>query len=315
MPDESIVFTITVTHAGTSDADAFDVYLWDALPEELLYIDGTLTTVSGVAPDSLTYDPITRTIEASWASYPQGSTTVIQFMADLNVPDGVEVENTVFVGWTSLPCDDCGTAYALSPYNELAHERAYDPPDSGYVTAASVGVQWVLPATGFAPGVVTPLPDMPADYTYTDLGDLWLEIPRLGIRLPIIGIPRTAQGWDLTWLGREAGYLEGTAFPTWEGNSVITAHVYQADGLPGPFYGLDNLRWGDRILIHFQGRVYVYEVREAFRTDRYSTLPFQAPVEGYPWVTLFTCQGYDDQVGDYRWRVVVQAVLVDVYDE
>ena len=318
--DEAILFTLTATHSGTSDADAFDVTLHDELPVGLEYIDGTLVAVSGPTPASMTYDPVTRTIEVRWDEFPQGTTAVIQFQANLAVPDGVVVTNTAWLGWTSLPCDNCypgDPGYTpLSPYNDLAHERAYDPPDSGYVSSDSTEVYWELPATGFAPGRVTPLPAMPQGYAYTDLGDLWLEIPRLGLKLPIVGIPRTPQGWDLTWLGHDAaGYLEGTTFPTWEGNAVITAHVFQADGLPGPFYGLDRLQWGDRILVHFQGQVYVYEVREAFRTDSYSTKPFQAPAEGYPWVTLFTCQGYDEQAGSYRWRVVVQAVLVDVYDE
>ncbi len=314
-PGESITFTLTVTHSGTSDADAFDVVLTDDLPAGLEMVPGTLTAISGLTPTSLTYDTLTRTITATWDSFPQGATAVIEFKADLTVPDGVVVTNEAFLAWSSLP-GDLGDDYALSPHNALARERNYDPPASGYVSRDSVEVYWKLPDTGFAPGRVTPLPAMPQGFAYEDLGDLWLEIPRLGIKLPIIGVPRTAEGWNLTWLGRDvAGHLEGTVFPTWEGNSVITAHVFQADGLPGPFYGLDRLQWGDRILIHFQGQVYVYEVREAFRTDAYSYKPMQAPVEGYPWVTLFTCQGYDEDLGGYRWRVVVQAVLVEVYGE
>ena len=321
MPDEPIRFTLTVTHSPTSEVIAYDVVLHDELPDRLQYVDGTLVATSGPAPVSLTYDPATHTIEARWDEFPMGATTVIEFEALIvNTPDNTPVTNTAWLGWTSLPCDNCypgDPGYTpLSPYNDLAHERAYDPPDSGYVRTADIDVYWVLPETGFAPGRVTVLPDMPQGYAYQDLGDLWLEIPRLGVQLPIIGIPRTAQGWDLTWLGRDAaGHLQGTTFPTWEGNAVITAHVFQADGLPGPFHGLGRLQWGDRILVHFQGRVYVYEVREAFRTDPYSTKPFRAPSEGYSWLTLFTCQGYDDALGGYRWRVVVQAVLVDVYDE
>ena len=46
-----------------------------------------------------------------------------------------------------------------------------------------------------------------------------LEIPSLGVTMPVVGVPETFDGWDVSWLGEDAGWLAGTAYPTWEGNS------------------------------------------------------------------------------------------------
>ena len=73
-----------------------------------------------------------------------------------------------------------------------------------------------------------------------------LVIPILGLDMPIVGVPLASEGWDLSWLGSQAGYLEGTAYPTLPGNTGITAHVYTADGLPGPFVNLGSLSWGSK---------------------------------------------------------------------
>jgi len=79
----------------------------------------------------------------------------------------------------------------------------------------------VLPGTGFAPQRVTALSAQPAAQSYANLGDLWLEIPRLGVQMPIVGVPQADGQWDVSWLGNDAGWLNGTAFPTWSGNSVL----------------------------------------------------------------------------------------------
>ena len=167
-----------------------------------------------------------------------------------------------------------------------------------------------LPDTGFAPGRVSVLPAPSAEIRYRSLGDLWLEVPGLGIQIPIVGVPLQEQGWDVTQLWDQAGYLEGTAFPTWAGNTALSAHVYLSDGTPGPFVRLGELLWGDEVIIHAFGQRYRYEVREvtSVRPDDLSVLRH----EEYDWVTLITCQGYDEQQDAYRSRMVVRAVLVEV---
>ncbi len=67
-----------------------------------------------------------------------------------------------------------------------------------------------------------------------------------------MGIPLQNGTWDLTWLSRQAGWLEGTAYPTLDGNSVLTAHVYLPNGQPGPFIDLGKLSWGQEIAVVVQ---------------------------------------------------------------
>ncbi len=167
-----------------------------------------------------------------------------------------------------------------------------------------------LPDTGFAPGRVSVLPAPSAEIRYRSLGDLWLEVPDLGVQIPIVGVPLQDEGWDVTQLWDQAGYLEGTAFPTWAGNTALSAHVYLSDGTPGPFVRLGELLWGDEVILHAFGQRYRYEVRQvtSVRPDDLSVLRH----EEYDWVTLITCQGYDEQQDAYRSRMVVRAVLVEV---
>lgn len=168
-----------------------------------------------------------------------------------------------------------------------------------------------LPATGFAPGLTTALPEQPLASAYAALGDLWLEIPRLGVRTDIVGVPVTNNGWDVAWLGQNAGWLQGTAFPTWAGNSAITGHVYDANGQPGPFINLHQLWYGERIIVHAFGQEYVYEVRSVRRVTPDDTR-WVTGHEEFPWLTLITCRGYDPAGNSYRYRVVIRAVQVEI---
>ncbi len=165
------------------------------------------------------------------------------------------------------------------------------------------------PKTGFAPGVVTVLPKQPANKAYTDLGNLWIEIPKLNLKTSITGVPLKDGGWDVTWLNWQVGWLEGTAYPTWPGNTVLTAHGYTADGEAGPFALLKNLSYGDTIVIHFNGMKYTYAIRTNLLTNPNDTR-LLAKHEKLDWITLITCQQYDGKTQSYRYRRVVRAVLI-----
>jgi LPXTG-site transpeptidase (sortase) family protein len=183
--------------------------------------------------------------------------------------------------------------------------------DSIYDFVVGAGGVTALPATGFAPGQVTLLPRQPEALAYGDLGDLWLEIPRLGVQAPIVGVPASGGAWDVSWLANQAGWLQGTAFPTWAGNSAITGHVYDANGQPGPFQRLNQLWYGDRVVVHAFGQEYVYEVRQVRQVQPNDT-SLVTHHEEVPWLTLLTCRGYDEATNSYRYRIVVRAVLVEV---
>jgi LPXTG-site transpeptidase (sortase) family protein len=165
-----------------------------------------------------------------------------------------------------------------------------------------------LPATGFAPGRVTVLPEQTV--SYAGMGDLWLEIPKLGVQMNIVGVPKTDGTWDVSWLGKYAGWLDGSAFPTWAGNSVLTGHVWNADNSAGPFLAINTLWWGDKVIIHAWGGQYVYEVRSVLQVSPDNTSTMMKHEE-LPWITLVTCRGYDETSNSYKYRVLVRAVLVN----
>lgn len=170
-----------------------------------------------------------------------------------------------------------------------------------------------LPKTGFAPNKVTTLPAQPATLAYASLGDLWLEIPSLNVKSTIVGVPQNAdKSWDVTWLGNDTGWLNGTAFPTWTGNSVLTAHVTNASGLEGPFAALKSLRYGDQIIVHFGGAQYVYEVRNSRLARPYSTSYAFESLKDHSYLTLITCQFYMPNSDTYLFRRIVRAVLMEV---
>lgn len=179
-----------------------------------------------------------------------------------------------------------------------------------YVTLES------LPATGFAPNIQTSLPLQPEALKYSKISGMLLEIPDLGIKSPIVGVPVNEAGeWDLSWLGSEVGWLNGSAFPTWNGNSVLTAHSIDSFGKPGVFAALGDLHFGNEVIIHSWGQVYVFEIRSVNSWVSPSSTSAITQHQKIPWLTLITCHGYNEMTDNYNWRTIVKAVLVEVTDE
>jgi len=59
-----------------------------------------------------------------------------------------------------------------------------------------------------------------------------IEIPSLGVNIPVVGVPlKTGGGMCPGWGIRPDGWKEAH-FPSWKGNSVLTSHVYLSNGLP-----------------------------------------------------------------------------------
>ncbi len=181
-----------------------------------------------------------------------------------------------------------------------------DTPATGSATGPLM-----IPQTGFAPGIVTQLSVQPASGLYAVMDDMTLEIPALGINTAIVGVPEVDGKWDVSWLGNDAGWLHGTAFPTWAGNSVITGHVFDANGKPGLFADLTKLKYGDQIILHAFGQAYIYEVRET-KLVTPNNLSAMTQHEDLPWLTLVTCRGYDEANNTYYFRYLVRAVQVKI---
>jgi LPXTG-site transpeptidase (sortase) family protein len=280
---DTVVFTLIITNNG--NVDAYNVVATDAIPA---FLDINSVVVTPVGP---TVDVVGNTITLGFDTLSPGETYTVTITTVVNstaLPPGGT--NNVTLTTTSPDSD---------PTNNL---------DSAALAIVERNVE--IPDTGFAPGRVTRLPLQLEEDAYVTYGDLWLEIPRLGLRTTIVGVPQTAGGWDINWLWDQAGYLNGTAFPTWSGNSVITGHVILPTGQAGPFAELHSLSFGDRVLIHAWGLRYVYEIRSVNRVAADDQNVFRH--EDRSWLTLVTCQDYDVARDRYRWRVTARAVLVAI---
>ena len=177
-----------------------------------------------------------------------------------------------------------------------------DPADN---TAAS---STVIPLTGFAPGIETKLDGL-ARPAYAATG-LTLEIPVIKVNTSIAGIQRNKAGWDVSWLQDQVGWLDGTAYPTWKGNSVLTGHVVNADGGAGVFSRLKYLGVGEYIFLYNAGYRYTYKVvsNELVQPDDSTVMRHEEKA----YLTLVTCDRYDERTGTYLRRVAVRAVMVEV---
>jgi len=264
----------------------------------------TVSCLLGVAPDDVA-------INVDSAAYSNGGGSG-PFVATLNINGGVPLP----VGTYQLYV--CGTTSVQDLAGNELNDGLADTIIQFTViagTAGGGGTQRAsaAPATGFAQGEFTSIPLQPADKAYTAT-NLWIEIPRLGIKMTIVGVPQTKDGWDVTWLGRDAGWLNGSAFPTWQGNSVLTGHVWTENNKPGPFNKLKDLQYGDQVKIHAFGQVFAYEIRESALIDSTDTKSMLKHEEK-TWLTLITCEGLNENTGVYLYRRMVRAVLVSVTTE
>ncbi len=279
-----VTFLVTVSNSG--NINGTDVVVVDTVPAFLDIVSVSISPGPGFPTTTLG-----NTITINFGTLAPGDVYIVEIVTRVNTfgtpPGGTNTVSLTTTSPTDLPNNNADSAFVAITL----------PPGT-------------LPGTGFAPGRVTTLPAQPASQRYDRTTDLTLEIPKLGVRIPIVGIPRSGNSWDLTWLWKEAGWLNGTAFPTWAGNSVLTAHVYLANGLPGPFVNLNTLVWGDSIIVYLDGQEYIYQVREVrlVRPDDLSILRH----EELPWLTLLTCRGYDPAHDTYQWRLAVRAVQVAV---
>jgi LPXTG-site transpeptidase (sortase) family protein len=162
--------------------------------------------------------------------------------------------------------------------------------------------------TGFRPGSATLLnEETRPDY---DALDLRIEIPVIEVDSSIVGVQIKDGGWDVSWLQDQAGWLNGTAYPTWSGNSVVTAHAVNADGRPGVFSNLKYLGRGEYIFVYSSGYRFTYQVisNQAVQADDVSVFGHKNDT----YLTLITCDEFDETTGTYRLRIAVQARLVQV---
>lgn len=283
----AVVYTITVGNNG--NVNATNVVMTDTKPAFLDILSISISPNSGFTP-AISGNMFT----INFGTVRPGDVYVITIVTRVNTqgqPPGGSNQASITTSSTT--------------------DRAFNNAASAGLQITASGGDTELPETGFAPNEVTDLSHMPREaYLQTSLT---LEVPSLGINIPVVGVPRKNGEWNVSWLNRQAGWLEGTAFPSWNGNSVLTSHVYLPNGLPGPFVNLSQLKYGDRVLIHAFGQKYTFEVRTNKIVEPND--PSVLRHEEKSWLTLVTCKEYDEKTNTYRKRVVVRAVLVSVVAE
>lgn len=285
----TVDFNEDMLHDGTADAaDSEANYI---LVEEGDVVGFQTTTCAlNVAAGDTEIEIISATYENNGGAGP--------YRATLGVASSLENGNYQLLA--------CGTTSIQDLAGNDLNDGANDTQINFTVQAPATS----LPSTGFPHGRITSLPHQPATKTYTETA-LLLSIPKIDVSIPIVGVPQSEGSWEVTWLGNSAGYLAGSAFPTWAGNTVITAHVWNAYNQPGPFSELKTLKYGDQFQIQAWGKTFTYEVREnELATKKNMGVVFRP--EQYDWVTLVTCEFYNPFTRDYLFRRVVRAVLVSV---
>jgi LPXTG-site transpeptidase (sortase) family protein len=321
-PGESITYTIDVTNNGVAVQN--NVVVNDPLPAGTTYVaNSTVVTSGGVTKDNVpggTNDDLLDGLPANLVlagddfDLPSDATMTITFQVVVNNPVPVgqtDVVNTVYVSSDEQldPLEDT-VVDVLPPGGPGDPGDPGDPGGGG--SGGSAGLAGLIPLTGFAPGRVTDLSGLPVT-NYNAAYDVTLEVPVLKLKLPVVGIPMKDRTWDVNWLLNQAGWLEGSAFPGFSGNSVLTSHVTLPYGQAGPFANLHKLKSGDKVFVHAFGNLYIYEIKSIKKLD--AADPSILQHEDKAWLTLVTCADYSDKAETYLKRLVVKAVLVQVQPE
>jgi len=124
------------------------------------------------------------------------------------------------------------------------------------------------------------------------------------LRIPDISIEtRVYEGTSKRVLMSGPGHLRGSAMPGERGNCVISGHRVT---FGGPFYRLHKLKPGNRIIVEFKKKRYIYEVKWIKRVKPEEI--WVAKFTSTPSITLTTC----DPPFSGRYRLVVRGELMDV---
>jgi len=151
-----------------------------------------------------------------------------------------------------------------------------------------------LPAGDTETPAATTIPTPPPmdREAYQD-GDLWIEIPAIGVNAPVIG------GTTVAELKKGPGLYEKSPMPDLEdGNVCIAGHrtTYGAW-----FRRLDELSQDDEIILFDENRRFTYAVEEIFVVGRYDWSVTEPT--GYTALTLTACH----PPGSARQRIVARA--------
>lgn len=111
---DTVTYSLAVSNAASGTVAAYDVHLSDLIPAGIEYVPGSLVSVSGPVPDTIS-DTAAPALEATWATLPAGQVARLQYQ--VTVPDDAQVpssvDNTANITWASLPAGSTPS----SPFN------------------------------------------------------------------------------------------------------------------------------------------------------------------------------------------------------
>ncbi len=137
-----------------------------------------------------------------------------------------------------------------------------------------------------------------------------IVIPATGLDTVVKYVPFSGDTWLIGGLKWEIAWMGDTSWPGLGGNTGLAGHVDFADGSPGPFGNLSQLRPGHEIILYTQRNIFVYQVRTQATVDD-TDLSVIDPTDNAQ-ITLITCTGWDSSVRLYLKRLIVFADLVEV---
>ena len=307
--------TLTITIRNTGNVAFTGMGLSDSLPAGLTLAGGTALAPVNNCGGTLTAVSGTQLIELANGALAGNSSCIVT--VSITATTAGDYQNIISAGalrtdqgvTTSLPASDhlIVTGDSHGGGNQGGGGNKGKGKNKNQPAATDNG--FIIPVTGFGPGMSTQL-DAASRPAY-DPTSLTIAIPVLKVNTSIVGVEAKQGSWDVSWLQNQVGWLNGTAYPTWNGNSVLTGHVVNADGKPGVFSHLKALGLGEYIFVYGAGYRYTYKV-----VSNTLVQPDDASVMKHAdksFLTLITCDAYDEKTATYLHRVVIGAALIEVH--
>ena len=153
-PGDTVHFVLEVAHDIESNADAMNGQATIVLPDDLMYVPGTLRWTEIGRKPARVNDSNASSLRVVWSDIGTRQTSFVEFSAIIrsDLPAGLPVAVPLRATWTSLPGS---TEIPLSLHNALAVERTGNSSDIGGVANTYRVREELFVATPFHPAIKT----------------------------------------------------------------------------------------------------------------------------------------------------------------
>ncbi|MGH7158146.1 MAG: sortase [Candidatus Saccharimonadales bacterium] len=184
---------------------------------------------------------------------------------------------------------------------------------NNYLTVAVIAIALYIIAAPFLPQVgwwlghespVKNLVHSPAANP-DDLPPAQQQVAGDRLFIPRLAMQEAIYGGGIGALSSGVWRVPHTSTPDKGGNTVLVGHRFTYKDPTGVFYHLDKVERGDRVTVHWQGKVYQYQVAD-IRVVPATELSVEAGTPE-PQLTLYTCT----PVWSVENRLVIVAKLLE----